>query len=73
MRNDKRKTREEESERREKKKDEWLYDGCAPFNEMINNQSARCFRHHFDLTSFDMKKRRRRKKTEEREKKEERL
>ena len=41
----------------ERKKDEWLYDGCAPFNEMINNQSARCFRHHFDLTSFDMQKR----------------
>jgi hypothetical protein len=36
----------------EGKKDEWLHRRCASFNKMINNQSARCFIHHFDPTCF---------------------
>ena len=44
--------RHEERDRRTRKKDEWLYGGCVPFNELINNQSARCFMHHFDPLHF---------------------
>jgi hypothetical protein len=56
------KRREEEEEKNpDGKKDEWLYRRCASFNKMINNQSARCFIHHFDLTCFVIERRRRKK------------
>jgi hypothetical protein len=51
---------EEEEEKKEtlrqktRKKDEWLYGGCALLNELINNQSGRWAKHNFDPPFFDI-------------------
>jgi hypothetical protein len=52
MKDDTKKNGGKEEEDEDEEKYEWLHGGCASFNEMINNQSARCFRHHLNPSTF---------------------